>query len=146
MNQRGEFFSGRAPERGARYPRFKEIADACAPELGPLMIRYFLARLPFVAVYLHHFLRSDNDRHFHDHPWPFITILLSAGYHEHTPRGTFWRRRFSVLYRPATWLHWVEIRRPVWTLVIRFRRVREWGFITERGWIDWQTYGKEWCE
>lgn len=142
---RGQKFSGHAPEQGS-WPRFKEISDACAPEIGPLMIRYFILRLPFVAIYVHKFMRSDNDRHFHDHPWSFVTILLNRGYNEHTPRGTFWRRRFSVLYRPATWQHWVEINRPVWTLVIRFRRVREWGFITEKGWIDWKTYGQEWCE
>jgi hypothetical protein len=52
----------------------------------------------------------------------------------------------SVLYRPAEWQHWVEIIDPVWTLVFRFRRRREWGFVTERGWVDWMTYGKELCD
>lgn len=122
------------------------IEDKCHPEIGPLMIRYYLLRTRWVGVFLHHFLRSDRDRHCHDHPWAFITLLLSGGYFEHTPAGTFWRRRFSVLFRPAVWQHWVEVRRPVWTLVVRFRRVRMWGFWTEEGFVDWQTYDREWCE
>ncbi len=111
-----------------------------------MMIRYRLLHTRWFGLYLHHFLRSDNDKHVHDHPWAFATFLLSGGYREHTPSGIFWRRRFSVLFRPAEWKHWIEVQQPVWTIVLRLRRVREWGFWTERGWIDWQTYGKEWCD
>lgn len=146
MTQRGDAFSGNAVEHRGRWLPYKEIADACAPQIGPLMIRYFLFRSRWVSIYIHHFLRSDNERHLHDHPWRFITVLLSGGYHENTPAGRFWRRRFSVLYRPAEWQHWVEVTRPVWTLVIRGPRRREWGFHTEKGLIDWKTYGQEWCE
>jgi len=126
--------------------RFKVIADPCKPELGPLMIRYMLIRTPWFSLYLHRFLRSDNDRHFHDHPWNFWTLLLSGGYREHTPDGTFWRRRLSLLYRPAEWQHWVEIVKPVWTLVMVTPKRREWGFVTERGWVNWRTYDREGCE
>jgi hypothetical protein len=124
----------------------REIIDACNPSIGPLMVRYFLLRSRWLGLYIHHFRRSDNDRHFHDHPWGFLTFLLSSGYFEHTPAGVFWRRRFSVLYRPAEWLHWVEVPRPVWTLVVRLPRRRVWGFITPAGWVDHKTYGSEWCE
>lgn len=122
------------------------ITDPCAPHLGPLLTRWFLIRTKYFGLFLHKFHRSDNDRHFHDHPWTFITFLLSRGYYENTPTGRHWRRRFSILYRPAEWKHWVEIKEPVWTLVVRLQRRRQWGFWTEKGWIDWITYDKEWCE
>ena len=140
---------------GAPVVRRRVIADPCYPEGGPLFTRYYLFDCPFFALYVHHFHRSDHDRHVHDHPWSFVTLLLSAGYWEHLPKFAelpdgeqvrAWRRRFSVLWRPAEWRHWVEIERPVWTLVLRLRRRRAWGFWTERGWVDWQTYGKEWCD
>jgi hypothetical protein len=133
----------------------KVIADSCAPELGPLMVRYFLIRTPVFAVYIHNFLRSDNDRHFHDHPWAFATFLLTSGYAEHVPlidgepmggECIEWRRRFSLLFRPAEWKHWVEVPKPLWTLIFRLRRRREWGFWTEKGWVNWRTYGLDWCE
>jgi hypothetical protein len=43
----------------------------------------FLGR--FIAVRLHQILRSDDERDLHDHPWPFMTIILSGGYWEVTP-------------------------------------------------------------
>lgn len=125
--------------------RHKVIYDGCRPDLGPMLVRYFLLRTRWFSLYLHHFVRSDNDRHFHDHPWGFCTFLLTGGYWENTPGGRFWRRRFSVLCRPAEWQHWVEIKRPVWTLILVTRKSREWGFITERGWVDWQSYERSGC-
>lgn len=126
--------------------RVQVITDACAPQLGPMLKRYFLIGTPWFGLYLHHFIRSDNDRHFHDHPWSFLTFLIGGGYIEHTPAGTFRRRRFSLLWRPAEWRHWVEVPTPVWTLVVRFRKRRAWGFITPKGWIHFKEYGREWCE
>jgi len=107
---------------GGHVIRRRVITDPCYPEGGPLFTRYYLFQCPFFALYVHHFHRSDNDRHVHDHPWSFVTWLLSSGYWEHVPElpmfpaGTqvrFWRPRFSVLWRPAEWQHWVEIERPV---------------------------------
>ena len=125
------------------WPKHRSIRDPCLPGKTPLLVRYYLVRTPWFAVFLYHLMRSDNSRDHHDHPWTFVSVLLTGGYWEHTPAGRFWRRRFSVLYRPATWLHCLELERPVWTLVIRFRVTREWGFLTPRGWIHYEQYGKD---
>jgi len=123
---------------------------SCTASRGPLLTRYYLFESPVFAIYLHHLQASDEDRAFHDHPWSFVTILLSGGYWEWHPvaageRRT-WRRRFSVLYRPAEWRHRLELERPTWTLVFRWRYRREWGFITRRGWLHWKAYGREFCD
>jgi len=118
----------------------KEIADACAPQAGPLMRRYVLLSTPWGNLYLHHFLRSDFDRAYHDHPWWFVTLILRNGYIEHTPAGVFRRRAARIFFRRANWLHWVEIERPAWTLIFVGRRSREWGFLTPRGWVDWRRF------
>lgn len=39
--------------------------------------------LPSIRV--HHILRSDDDRAYHDHPWPFVTVILKGGYYELRP-------------------------------------------------------------
>ena len=31
---------------------------------------------------IHEILRSDSDRHCHDHPWPYVSIILRGGYWE----------------------------------------------------------------
>jgi hypothetical protein len=124
----------------------RRVIWSCQQSRGKLLTRYFLLRTARLGIYLHHLHTSDEDGHLHDHPWAFITVLLSAGYFEWTPKGVAWRRRFSVLHRPAAWSHRLELIRPTWTLVFRFRRCREWGFFTKAGWLDWRTYGQEWCD
>lgn len=135
----------------AGFPR-RRVIWSCTAARGPLVTRYYLVETRAFAIYLHHLHTSDEDRALHDHPWSFVTCLLSSGYFEHTPSvqrlGTVktWRRRFSILWRPAEWQHRLELVRPTWTLVLRFRRRREWGFETAKGWMDWRSYGKEWCD
>lgn len=98
-----------------------------------------------VSMCLHHFLRSDEDW-LHDHPWPYVTIVLGGGYWEHLASGRrVWRAPGSILVRSSRSAHMVELdpRRPaVWTLFIMGPRLRprEWGFRTDRGWIHWDLY------
>src|SRR5271157_1654536 len=44
--------------------------------------RYRLLSTPWFNVYLHQILKSDEDRHFHDHPWSFFSFLLKGSYRE----------------------------------------------------------------
>ena len=145
------------------WPR-RRVIWSCDASKGPLLTRYFLIQTRWFALYLHHLHVSDEDRALHDHPWSFLTFLLSSGYYEHVvePCLTYdsyhgewrpdtlhvrrWRRRFSLLWRPAEWQHRLELVKPTWTLVLRLSRRRQWGFITKNGWQDWIAYGKEWCD
>lgn len=87
------------------------------------------------AVFLHRFHRSDADDALHDHPWPFVSVILSGGYWEHTPdrHGKVSRRWYGpgrVLTRPAAWRHRVELPagRDCWTLIFRGRKEKSWSF------------------
>lgn len=142
----------------------RRVIWSCAKQRGPLLTRYYLIETRWFAIYLHHLHASDEDRALHDHPWSFITILLSGGYFEHyeepclvadsyhggwmrsTRVARRWRHRFSILRRPALWRHRLELVRPTWTLVLRSRRLREWGFVTDHGWLHWKEYGREFCD
>lgn len=49
----------------------------------PYMFRWFvIPRNKWFNVYLHHFLRSDDDRALHDHPWWNMSWLLEGSYDE----------------------------------------------------------------
>lgn len=102
--------------------------------------RYRIVHSRWFRVFLHHFHRSDEDTCCHDHQWAFLSIVLAGGYREHTPRGSSWCAPGSVLVRPATWLHRIEISKPAWSLVFAGPRVRDWGFLTPSGWCFWKTY------
>lgn len=102
------------------------------------------------ALFLHWFQRSDEDQ-LHDHPWGFISVILSGGYWEHTPldpadpAGPTRRRWYGpgrVLVRPADWRHRVEIPdgRAAWTLILRGVKRRSWYFYCPAGEVPWRTY------
>ena len=145
----------RRPESGVRMRKlgkwkcFRKTVIAAQDPRGPLLIRYILFRCEAWGLYLHHLLRSDDDRALHDHPWPFVSIVLRGGYfeiHDQTVSGRkieAWRKPGSVLLRPAEWRHRVVLREPAWTLVIVGRRCRRWGFFAHRGWFWWRNYNPE---
>ena len=57
------------------------------------------------AIRIHHILRSDLGRDPHDHPWPYVTVILKGGYWEQRfdnsgeIRSTKWYGPGSILYR-----------------------------------------------
>lgn len=114
----------------------------CYASRGPLMQRWYVSPRrtspKSTALMVHCFFRSDLDRAVHDHPWSFLTFPL-RGYKEHLPDGTVhYRKPFRFYFRPAEWQHWVEVTGShTWTIILKFRTRRMWGFLTKDGWIEW---------
>ncbi len=115
---------------------------------SPLMTRWTLLRTPWFTVKVHRFHRSDPSC-LHDHPWPFVSLILVGGYWEENTLGeAAWYGPGHFLVRSAEWKHRVILGvgadhrsiEPL-TLVITGRRVREWGFWTKAlGWIPWFNF------
>ena len=103
-------------------------------------------RLP--VVYLHQFLRSDDDRALHDHPWLFnCSVLLAGNYIEHTiSQGGIHHRNHleagDIVLRLGRAPHRIELASEhCWTLFIAGPVVRDWGFhCPKEGWIPWQRF------
>lgn len=116
------------------------ILGECFRERGPLMLRYVVRRYRNFNIYLHNLRRSDAGGIYHDHPWGFISIIVRGSYIEETQTR---RRRYGVgriLIRPASWVHRIEVERPVWTVIIAQQSRREWGFHTPSGYKAWKKY------
>ncbi len=115
-------------------------------ELGgsgnPYMRRFFLIKTKFGSIRVHEILRSDGDRHLHDHPFDFLSIILSGGYTEITPLGETKKGPLSLIFRRATDLHRLVLGegQTAWTLVFTSPWKRRWGFQTEHGWVDEKDY------
>ena len=116
------------------------IGEDSRVALGPLLVRFEILHTRRLRVYLHHIMRSDAERHLHDHPWSFVSIILRGGYREHTMDGSRDYKAPAILFRPATWAHKLELQQPAWTLVFATKTVRRWGFLTEKGWCFWRNY------
>ena len=110
------------------------------------LTRYYILESKLIDIYIHQFYISDHPV-YHDHPANFISIPLKIGYIEHFPdRTSIIRKPFRFAFRTAREFHWVE-RIPYmptpWTLFIFFKRKRNWGFLTNKGWVDHETYIKK---
>lgn len=62
----------------------KRVIVNCARD--PYLHRWYLLRSERLGVFIHKFVRSDEDRALHDHPWSFLVIPLWGGYIEHSDR------------------------------------------------------------
>jgi hypothetical protein len=128
-----------------RLKRERKVIGGCDTyEAGPspYLIRYTLAKFGKTRLYVHVFLRSDGGDVLHDHPWRFVSLLLSGGYIEVTPSGRRRKRPGMLLIRGATWAHRVELidGKPSVSLVWRSDYTRQWGFFTPAGWLHWKSY------
>ena len=81
----------------------------------PWTARYYLLFrkrpkwFPF-NILLHHILDNDHGVGLHNHPFPYITIILSGGYWEtNIKKEKIWRRRFYIGFRSADNLHRVDL-------------------------------------
>lgn len=120
----------------------------------PYLVRYSIFSCRWFAVKVHNILISD-DACLHDHPWAFITFILKGSYTEetqgyildenaerlimHTHKQKLYKR-FSLLYRPMYHIHRLIVNKPVWTLVITFKKKKRWGFFTPKGWVEHMDY------
>lgn len=114
--------------------------EPIGPPECPMMIRWAILT-PLFSIRIHHFLRADEERHAHDHPWWFFTLVLRGEYEDISeqefPVGVHGEtdyvrvvdrlKRGSVRLRPALHRHWVHTDN-AWTFVITGPVSRRWGF------------------
>jgi hypothetical protein len=104
-------------------------------ERGPYLERYTLRELQDGSmVYLHHFVRGDEDRELHSHPWSGRSTILVGGYREE--RRLSDGSVFSYDLKPGMTntllpdtFHRVDLYdETCWTLFEVTARCQSWGF------------------
>lgn len=123
--------------------------------------RYRLFQSRLFAIYLHYIAKSDEDKHPHNHPWSFTSIILKGGYIEKVwqnglfqklqeDEGFFVNKYIRTLFkdfaatRYARDYHQIELLSPTWTLVFTGSRINDnWGYLTESGFKHNIDYRKE---
>lgn len=107
---------------------------------------WIIPRNRWFNIYLHQFLRSDDDRAHHDHPWINLSILLKGEYTEHSIRAggvcvRTVRKAGAFKFRGARSAHRIELHAgECWTLFITGPVMRNWGFHCPHGWRRWQDF------
>lgn len=120
--------------------------------------RLDVLRTPWFEVKLHFMHGPDPERDPHDHPWPFLSLILRGQYVE--SRHLSWEGSYNngqligVAQHSSVhvhhWFNWMpdpeQAHRITWcapgtvTLVLALGRRREWGFHTRNGWVRWRDY------
>lgn len=103
--------------------------------------------LPHTAR-VHQILTKDNDRHLHNHPWSFRSIVLSGWYDEELllSDGSVMTKRYArgdTYTRTAADYHRITAisSEPLWTVCFFTDCTKSgWGFLTEHGHVDSHTY------
>jgi hypothetical protein len=119
--------------------------------------RLRIVQTPWFGVLLHWIYLPDRDRDAHDHPWPFASFIVRGGYKEEvsaavTDQYGRWlggepymrkHRRFSWHRTGLNMVHQITaLKDRTVTLLLVGPRVREWGFYTNAGWVQWDVYDR----
>jgi hypothetical protein len=97
------------------------------PPTCPYLIRYTF-ECKWFSIRLHHWLKSDDLRYAHDHPWDFYSIVLWGNLTERTENGDKQRKTLSCTFFSADYKHSVVIDKPCWTLLFTGPTRRVWGY------------------
>lgn len=124
-----------------RFGPFELIVDS----RGSGVLDRWVLRCPLGSVRVHHILKSDVDRDFHDHRFDWLGLILRRGYIEHSPNAPPRVYRFLSLVRHrAEDVHRLELPwGPAWTISLTGPQRRMWGFHTAQGWVPGDVYGKD---
>lgn len=111
---------------------------------------YLIPRNRLLNIYLHQFLRDDDDRALHDHPWDSVSLLVRGSYVEYTPdpenpeRHRYWPYSAGdMVFRRAEYRHRLELMHPeapCWTIFITGPKRRDWGFWCPQGFVPWREF------
>lgn len=124
--------------------------------------RLRVVQTPWLSLYLHRLDVPDPGVDLHDHPWPFLSLILRGGYTEEVAetrwaplyagiaerypsaeRGVSRSWRTGTVHRMAlTHCHRIVRlhRSPTWTLILTGRRRQSWGFYQPDGFVDHRQY------
>jgi hypothetical protein len=94
----------------------------------PYLYRWTFILFNF-SIRLHHWIRSDDRRYFHDHSCDFISVVLRGNYDNVTPNGRYTVRAGQIWWSKAQNLHYLDIpKNGAWTLLLCGRSYHKWGF------------------
>ena len=124
------------------FGQFKWILIRWAEKLGrpecPYLIRWTFIILG-LSIRIHHWLRSDDNRYFHDHSCDLVSMILKGWYYNVVPADPanpevkncrkikvtpFKPRRMKAIDK-----HYLEVPKGgAWTILLCGRPKRHWGF------------------
>jgi len=112
--------------------------------------RFAIIECSLFSIYIHHIYKADEDKHLHDHPWNYYSIILNGSMEEDsltTDKNGIYRRllkTFDTSYQKAERFHKIYSLpdNKLISLFFTGPRFREWGYNVDGKWVDNVTYRK----
>ena len=120
--------SGKSSRQIVIFEKRFEVPDYDNPNGIPSRVRWRLIHTPWFGIYLHKWIKPDPRKTFHNHPWPFLSIILSGAYLEKRINGERWVWWFNLVRRKD--FHTVTTILPnTWSLMLVGRDRGTWGYL-----------------
>lgn len=104
--------------------------------------RWEILKTPFGSIWLHAIYKADTDKHLHNHPWDFTSVVLKGSYIEQTTLGNKKQHPGKINIRNGADYHKIlEMISPVvYTLFFASKPKRQWGYRVAGEFVDHETY------
>ena len=115
------------------YKKFNSIFQIRWKEALGLPECPYLYRWTFLffgySIRLHHWIKSDDRRYFHDHSCDLVSIIIKGKYKNVTPSGVFEAKAWKPRLMKAAERHYLDIpKEGTWTILLCGRPYHKWGF------------------
>jgi len=109
----------------------------------PYLYRWTLIFFGY-SIRLHHWIKSDDRRYFHDHSCDLISIVIKGQYYNVTPEGKFLAKAWHPRKMKATQRHYLDIpKEGAWTIILCGRPYHKWGFyVNDHKWRPLRYFHK----
>ena len=104
--------------------------------------RWEILKTRWGSIWLHAIYKADQDKHLHNHPWDFKSIVLKGSYIEQTSLGNKRQYPGKINVRNGEGYHKIlEMISPVvYTLFFVSKPKRQWGYRVAGEFVDHETY------
>jgi len=130
---------------------WKTVSEIKSKEGDLHFKRFCYFSCKWFGIYKHIIVKPDEDKHDHDHPWDFLSIVLEGSYADMV--NGWWnehRKPLSIKFNKAEYHHkLMAVQGPknrCVTLVITGPRRREWGYVTNKGKYDYKDGSVTWVD
>ncbi len=127
--------------------KFKQFQIRWKEALGlsecPYLYRWTFLFFGF-SLRIHHWIKSDDRRFFHDHSCNFISIIVKGKYKNVTPDGETEVKAGSIWKSKAKVKHYLDIpKEGAWTILLCGRTRHKWGFyVNDHKWRPLRYFHK----
>lgn len=90
---------------------------------------------------VHNIIKGDSDRHLHDHPFSFLSLIIKGGYVEQYGNKSIAHTRWAFIRRAAKSFHRIkQVQEDTWSVVLHGPVTNDWGFLVNKTKVSADTY------